>query len=101
MSAKKYKPGDKVMVRPDFHKPRSYGEYGIGVNAEMLAMKSQILTIKDIDCTTYSVRENVWWWTDEMLVDYIQPCETFKHIDDDSSYIPTDFKSVMTMYGGK
>lgn len=35
-----------------------------------------------------------------MLVDYIQPCETFKHIDDDSSYIPTDFKSVMTMYGG-
>ena len=100
MSAIKYKPGDKVIVRPDFCRAGGAITYGIGVNSDMLQMKGKILTIKKIDCSAYAVKENQWWWTDEMLVDYIQPCETFKHIDDDSSYIPTDFKSVMTMYGG-
>lgn len=100
MSAIKYKPGDKVIVRPDFHRPSSTSEYGIGVNSEMLAMKGDILTIKNIDIDVYSVKENRWWWTDEMLVDYIQVCEVCKHIDDESSYAPTDFNSMMTMYGG-
>ena len=59
-----------------------------------------MLTIKEIDIDVYSVKENSWWWTDEMLVDYIQPCELSERIDDGSPYIPTDFKSVMTMYGG-
>lgn len=97
MSAIKYKPGDRVMVRPDFRRGL---RYGIGVNSEMLEMKGDILTIKNVDTDAYTVKENVWWWTDEMLVDCIQVCEVCKHIDDESSYAPTDFNSMMTMYGG-
>ena len=100
MSAVKYKPGDIVMVRPDFGRAGGSSTYGIGVNSDMLQMKGKILTIKRIDHCAYTVKENVWWWTDEMLVDYIQVCEVCKHTDDEISYAPTDFKSMMTMYGG-
>lgn len=85
MSAKKYKPGDKVMVRPDFCRAGGARTYGIGVNSDMLQIKGEILTIKKIDCSAYAVKENQWWWTDEMLVDFIQICEPFRDNDEDTS----------------
>ena len=85
MSATRYKPGDKVMVRPDFHRADGAWTYGIGVNDDMLQMKGKMLTIKKIDRNAYSVKENQWWWTDEMLVDFIQTCEPFRDSNEDTS----------------
>lgn len=85
MSAIRYKPGDKVMVRHDFTRAGGASTYGIGVNSDMLQMKGKMLTIKKIDLNAYSVKENQWWWTDEMLVDFIQICEPFRDNDEDTS----------------
>ena len=85
MSATRYKPGDKVMVRPDFHRAGGSSTYGIGVNDSMLQMKGKMLTIKKVDHTAYAVKENQWWWTDEMLVDLIQICEPFRDSNEDAS----------------
>lgn len=85
MSATRYKPGDKVMVRPDFHRADGAWTYGIGVNDEMLQMKGKTLTITAVDFTAYTVKENRWWWTDEMLVDLIQICEPFRDNDEDTN----------------
>lgn len=70
MSAIRYKPGDKVMVRHDFSRAAGTSTYGIGVNDDMLQMKGEMLTIKKVDHNAYAVKENRWWWTDEMLEEY-------------------------------
>ena len=85
MSAIRYKPGDKVMVRRDFSRANGSLTYGIGINEDMLRMKGKILTIKKVDLNAYSVKENRWWWTDEMLVDLIQICEPFRDSNEDTS----------------
>lgn len=51
----------------------------------MLQMKGKILTIKKVDHTAYAVKENRWWWTDEMLVDFIKICEPFRDSNEDTS----------------
>lgn len=85
MSAIRYKPGDKVIVRHDFSRANGAATYGIGVNDDMLKMKGKMLTINKVDRGAYSVKENQWWWTDEMLVDFIQICEPFRDSNEDAS----------------
>lgn len=61
----KYKAGDRVKVRSDLEVDKKYGEdYFID---EMYEYKSKTLTISKVGKCCYNVKENHFYWTDEMF----------------------------------
>ena len=71
----KFKIGDKVKVRKDLALGDKYymedvDEYETVVS-EMLSLKGQIVTIKDVYPDGYLILEDEWYWSDEMF----EPCK--------------------------
>ena len=71
----KFKVGDKVKVREDLVLGTKYymedvDEYE-AVVSEMLSLKGQIVTIKDVYPNGYLILEDEWYWSDEMF----EPCK--------------------------
>jgi hypothetical protein len=64
----KYKVGDKVRVRSDLEENKKYGSDWFVEN--MIENKGKILTITNVFCDYYKVKENTFIWTDEMFADY-------------------------------
>lgn len=80
----RYKVGDKVKVRKDLETNIDYymqsgpetGECYYGCVREMVEVRGEILTISVVDNEGwgYSVKENGWNWTDEMLEPATDEC---------------------------
>lgn len=69
--------GDKVRVREDLNENVEYlgngRRCGIEVNAEMVALKGLVVTIKKVNENDYHIEEdNEWYWTDEMFSEKIE-----------------------------
>lgn len=61
----KFKVGDKVRVRKDL---KIDGVYGIWCfNSNMSTFEGKELTVEEVYDESYRVKENTWYWTDEML----------------------------------
>lgn len=76
-SVSNLKVGDKVRVREDLNEDVEYFNnehtYGIEVNAEMVALKGSVVTIKKVNENDYHIEEdNEWYWTDEMFSEKIE-----------------------------
>lgn len=65
MSANRFKVGDKVRVRSGLVAENYYGD--VIVNSDMRLMAGEELTIKEVYQSCYSVKENDWYWSGEML----------------------------------
>lgn len=65
MSAKKFKVGDKVKVRKGLVADRFYGN--TCCNSTMAEMSGRVLTIDCVKRFCYLVKENIFYWSDEML----------------------------------
>lgn len=107
MSIKKFKSGDKVIVKPDLIPSIEYD--GCYCNEIMSKMVGHILTIKSIDRReyrgVYRVRESGWVFVDEMLDPYNilleQKICCFREASEfETRYEPTDISSVVNLYGG-
>ena len=61
----KFKVGDKVRVREDLENGFLYGAWCC--NAKMISFKGKELTVEKVYDEFYEVKENDWYWTDEML----------------------------------
>lgn len=61
----KFKVGDKVKVKTRLKVDNYYG--GQCFNSDMKRLEGQILTIETVNYSDYAVKENTWYWTDEML----------------------------------
>ena len=61
----KFKVGDKVKVKTRLKADNYYG--GQCFNSDMKRLEGQILTIETVNYSDYAVKENTWYWTDEML----------------------------------
>lgn len=61
----KFKVGDKVRVREDLEYGFLYGAWCC--NAKMISFKGKELTVEKVYDEFYEVKENNWYWTDEML----------------------------------
>lgn len=61
----KFKVGDKVRVREDLERGFLYGEWGC--NAKMISFKGKELTVEKVYDEFYEVKENDWFWSNEML----------------------------------
>ena len=94
MIVKRYKPGDKVVVRCDLNIRKRYGN--IAVADEMIKMGGRTLTIinvyrprNEIEAGYegyYNVKETSWCWTDEMFEEYsIVPAQNKATLLNDSS----------------
>ena len=109
MSIKRFKVGDKVVVRHDLEATADYDN--VYCNTEMAAMGGKCLTIKAIDpycydTGAYEVRECCWVFNDEMLETYglqldLKICCSRESCNFETEYKPTDIDSVISLYGGK
>ena len=61
----KFKVGDKVRVREDLDVGFSYGAWAF--NAKMAEFKGKELIVEKVHGECYQLKENHWYWTDEML----------------------------------
>ena len=63
----KYNIGDKVLVKGDLEKSKSYGDYS--VNEDMFSLRGEIVTICDVEYDFYILKEDIhkWCWTDKMF----------------------------------
>lgn len=61
----RFKVGDKVRVREDLEVGFSYGEWAF--NSSMTVFRGKELTVDKVYGECYQVKENHWYWTDEML----------------------------------
>lgn len=69
-----FKAGDKVRVKSGLKKGQYYS--GIFCNYEMAKMSGKVLTINDFSESYYIVKENDWFWSDEMF----EPVDETEHI---------------------
>lgn len=65
MSANKFKVGDKVKVRKGLIANKYYDD--VRCNSAMARMGGAVLTIDYVKNDYYLVKENAFYWTDEML----------------------------------
>lgn len=63
----KYKVGDKVLVRPDLKVGKEYGSGGYYANFTKHMTNYSVVTISEVENSFYSVEENAYVYTDEML----------------------------------
>ena len=107
MSIKKFKPGDKVIVKPDLIPSIEYD--GCYCNEMMSKMVGNILTIKSIDRReyrgVYRVRESGWVFVDEMLEPFnisleLKVCCSGDVHEFETEYKSTDISSIVNLYGG-
>lgn len=61
----KHKVGDKVKVRSDLVVGKSYGEHTFV--HDMIKFSGKIVTIESVWRQGYRIKEDTYWWTDEML----------------------------------
>ena len=72
----KYKEGDKVKVLDDLEVRSGYymddGSHHNSVVPEMTHLRGQVVTIEEVDCYGYHIREDGggWGWTDEMFAGF-------------------------------
>lgn len=72
----KYKEGDKVKVLDDLEVRSGYymddGSHHNSVVSEMTHLRGQVVTIEEVDCYGYHIREDGggWGWTDEMFAGF-------------------------------
>ena len=107
MSIRKYKPGDKVMVKHGLVSDADYD--GCYCNSLMADMGGVHLTIERIDRDAYGgaykMQETGWVFVDEMLDPYNilleQKICCFREASEfETRYEPTDISSVVNLYGG-
>src|SRR5690554_3467354 len=60
----KFKIGDKVRVREDLEVGKDYGFY---FSEEMAKSKGKVVEIKDVDSDSYSIKEDSYYWAEEMF----------------------------------
>ena len=72
----KYKEGDKVKVLDDLEVRSGYymddGSHHNSVVPEMTHLRGQVVTIEEVDCYGYHIREDGggWGWTDEIFAGF-------------------------------
>jgi hypothetical protein len=64
-SKMKYKIGDKVRVREDLEVGKFYNKCYF--NSLMAKLKGKVVEIKGVDSESYSIKEDTYYWTDEMF----------------------------------
>lgn len=60
----KYKIGDKVRVREDLEECKFYG---FNFNKKMAELKGKVVEIEDVGSTSYSIKEDRYFWAEEMF----------------------------------
>ena len=65
MSANKFKVGDKVKVRKGLVADECYGD--VSCSSYMARMGGELLRISSVKNNFYTVEENSFYWSDEML----------------------------------
>ena len=107
MSIRKYKPGDRVIVKHGLEDDADYD--GCYCNSSMVKMGGSCLTITAIDKNEYDgvyrVKESGWVFVDEMLDPYNilleQKICCFREASEfETRYEPTDISSIVNLYGG-
>ena len=61
----KYKVGDKVRVKQTLNSGQNYG--GALANDAMASKSGEFVTIEEVLDNGYHIKEDIWYWTDEML----------------------------------
>ncbi len=67
----KFKVGDKVRVREDLEVGKVYGIYLY--KEEMAKLKGKVVEIEDVYSDSYSIKEDRYYWTEEMFSGLAEP----------------------------
>lgn len=103
----KYKPGDKVVVRPDLEHKRYYMEHDKSICdsavGSMFRFQGKTVTIKYIMHGKYIITELPGiYWTDEMFVDSLIKCEeVYRDYEDKTVISSSETVDLLSLYKGK